>query len=152
MIQDPPTAGSLLRDARRRSGLSQAELAERAGIAQSVVSVYESGRREPSLATIARLVRATGHELHLELRDPEEPLDQLTGPLGQRVRARRHVLTLLAEARGVARLELFGSVARGEDTPESDVDLQSIHHPEWACSGWHDFSANLRTCLMPASI
>ncbi|HEX4213897.1 MAG TPA: helix-turn-helix transcriptional regulator [Candidatus Dormibacteraeota bacterium] len=92
MSQEPPTAGSLLRDARRRAGLSQGELARRAGVAQSVVSVYESGHREASLPTIARLVAATGYELHFELREPEEALDQLTGPLGQRVRACRKLL------------------------------------------------------------
>lgn len=123
MLQELPSASSLLREARRRSGLSQAELARRAGIAQSVVSIYESGRREPSLPTFARLVAATGYELRLELHEPEEPLDRLTGPLGERVRARRHLIKMLAQARGVTHLELFGSVARGRDTLDSDIDL-----------------------------
>jgi hypothetical protein len=87
------------------------------------VSVYESGHREASLPTIARLVAATGYELHFELREPEEALDQLTGPLGQRVRTCRKLLRMLAQARGVPQLELFGSVARGEDKADSDIDL-----------------------------
>ena len=33
------------------------------------------------------------------------------------------VLPLLRERFGVARIGIFGSVARGEDRPESDVDI-----------------------------
>jgi transcriptional regulator with XRE-family HTH domain len=50
------TAAALLRDARLRAGLSQAELGRRAGVTQSVVSAYESGARQPSVPTLARLV------------------------------------------------------------------------------------------------
>ena len=52
------TAGTLLREARRRAVMTQAELAQRAGITQSVISAYESHRREPSLATRAAQRRA----------------------------------------------------------------------------------------------
>lgn len=40
---------------------TQTELAERAGVAQSVISAYEAGRRQPSLPTLARLIEAAGH-------------------------------------------------------------------------------------------
>ena len=42
-------SGSLLREARRKAGLSQVELGRRAGVTQSVVSAYESGARQPSV-------------------------------------------------------------------------------------------------------
>ena len=42
-------AGVLLRQARKRAGLSQVDLADRAGVTQSVISAYESGQRQPSL-------------------------------------------------------------------------------------------------------
>jgi transcriptional regulator with XRE-family HTH domain len=61
------TAGAVLREARRRAGLTQRELAARAGITQSVVSAYESGSRKPSLATLSALVRATGISLEMHL-------------------------------------------------------------------------------------
>lgn len=41
-------------------GLTQAQLAERAGLQQSTIAHYEAGRREPSLSNLRRLVRATG--------------------------------------------------------------------------------------------
>ena len=56
-------AQSLLRTARRRSGLSQRELAAAAGTSQSAVAVIESGRKQPTVATLDRLLRAAGTEL-----------------------------------------------------------------------------------------
>jgi transcriptional regulator with XRE-family HTH domain len=41
-------------------GLTQAQLAERAGLQQSTIAHYEAGRREPNLSNLRRLVRATG--------------------------------------------------------------------------------------------
>lgn len=48
------------RGAHPPTGLTQAQLAERAGLQQSTIAHYESGRREPSLANLRRLVWATG--------------------------------------------------------------------------------------------
>lgn len=52
-----------LRDARRRAGLTQAALAQRAGTSQATVSAYERGRKEPSVETLGRLLSATGSRL-----------------------------------------------------------------------------------------
>jgi len=59
-------ASDLLREARRRARLSQTDVARRSGMAQSVISAYESGRREPGVHTLTRLVQATGHQLELD--------------------------------------------------------------------------------------
>jgi transcriptional regulator with XRE-family HTH domain len=56
-------SGDLLREARLRAALTQAELADRAGIARSQISRYERGSVLPSLETLRRLVRACGLEL-----------------------------------------------------------------------------------------
>src|SRR5579884_4509498 len=71
-------AGQVLRDARVRAGLSQVELARRAGVTQSVVSAYESGARQPSLPTLQRLVQATGCELKVLVQEqsPREGRDR----------------------------------------------------------------------------
>src|ERR1700761_7123528 len=56
-----------------RSGLSQAELARRAGLPRSVLNVYLKGRREPGADTLIRLAGAAGFDLGLEPRKP--PVD-----------------------------------------------------------------------------
>jgi transcriptional regulator with XRE-family HTH domain len=57
--------GDLIALARRRAGLTQAALAERAGTSQPVISAYEHGRRDPSLHTLQRLIEAAGERLHV---------------------------------------------------------------------------------------
>ena len=56
---------TVLTRARKRAGLTQAELARRAGTSQPVISAYEHGRRDPGIETLRRLVRAAGAELEL---------------------------------------------------------------------------------------
>ncbi len=56
-------AGELIAQIRRDSGLSQAELARRSGLQASVLSAYERGHRQPSVAALARIARAAGLEL-----------------------------------------------------------------------------------------
>jgi hypothetical protein len=91
-------------------------------VAQSVISVYESGRRQPALPTLASLVTSTGNDLLIELREVPG-LDRLTGPLGKRVRGARSRLKAAAAAHGASNLAVFGSVARGEEGIDSDIDL-----------------------------
>ena len=56
-------AARLLREARRRAGLSQAALARRAGTSQPTLSAYERGLKDPSAATLDRLLAAAGTAL-----------------------------------------------------------------------------------------
>ena len=66
-----PTGADLIVEARRRAGLTQRELAERAGTTQSSVARWESGRSEPSFANVVRLLRLCGFvlDVHLESYD-----------------------------------------------------------------------------------
>lgn len=60
-------APQLVRTARSRTGLTQRELARRAGTAQSVVARIELGQTSPSVATLSRLLGAAGFELRASL-------------------------------------------------------------------------------------
>jgi hypothetical protein len=66
------TPAELIRAVRRRSGLTQTDLARRAGTSQPVVSAYEHGRRDPTVGTLRKLVEASGERLHLDAA-PEGP-------------------------------------------------------------------------------
>lgn len=56
-------AGRLLRRARRRREWSQAELARRAGIPASQLCAYETGAKQPGVATLARILAVAGADL-----------------------------------------------------------------------------------------
>lgn len=117
------SAGELLRRARTGARLTQAELAARAGVTQSVISAYESGHRQPALSTLTALIEASGYDLVLDVRPQPRRLSKLTGPVGRRVCRTRRELLSTAAAHGVTNLRVFGSVARGEDRRDSDLDL-----------------------------
>jgi len=141
------TAGTLLRQARRRAGLSQAELGAQAGVTQSVISAYESGQRQPSIPALARLMEAAGFELTLGLRRPPTRLRRLSGPVGRRVRRHRQDLISAAAAHDIQNLRVFGSVARGEDRPGSDVDLLADLPPGLSLFGLARAEADLEAIL-----
>jgi predicted nucleotidyltransferase/DNA-binding XRE family transcriptional regulator len=118
------TAAALLRSAREAAQLSQNDLARRAGVAQSVISAYESGRREPSLPTLTRLIEATGHEIEMGIvASPERTMGLPDSPLARRLRQRRTAIIRAAEGRRAHNVRVVGSVARGDDVASSDVDL-----------------------------
>lgn len=110
-----PRPSTLLREARRAAGVSQERLARRASTTQPAISQYESGKLEPTLATFERLAASAGFDVHIEL----VPSRSLRG----RVLAAKDAISELAEQHGLSNVRLFGSVARGEDHSDSDIDL-----------------------------
>lgn len=103
------SASHILRAARSGASLTQRELAGRASTAQSVVARVELGETSPTWDTMMRLVRASGHTLHISLeRDPvvdRSVLDDVPRILKmtpeQRLEEVAHVSRFLAEARRV---------------------------------------------------
>ena len=71
-------AAGLIRLARQKAGLSQREFAESAGLTQQSISAYETGRKDPSLETLKRLLAAVGFEMRIRL----EPVDDHDAALG----------------------------------------------------------------------
>ena len=81
--------------------LSQTDLGKRAGVAQSVISAYESDRREPGLRTLNKLIAATGHQLTIDvIAAPDRRLGLPDTPLGRRLRRRRRTIIDLAARHG----------------------------------------------------
>jgi len=58
-------AAELIARVRRAGGFSQTQLARRSGLDRSVLSAYENGRRQPSVAALARIAAAGGMQLEL---------------------------------------------------------------------------------------
>jgi len=64
------TVARLVNQARERAGLSQRELAARAGTSAAAICEVEGGRRDPRVETLERIVGATGGRLALAVRWP----------------------------------------------------------------------------------
>jgi transcriptional regulator with XRE-family HTH domain len=70
--------GEVLASLRRRAGHTQVELAASTGIPASVLSAYERGRRQPSLANASRIIEALGYSVKFDLvLDPAEQARRL---------------------------------------------------------------------------
>ncbi len=68
----------LLRAVRREAGLTQAELAERAGVARSTVVRMETlARDDMSVSLLLRMLEATGNQLKVVPRGHERTLEDV---------------------------------------------------------------------------
>lgn len=105
--------GGDLRARRLRAGLTQRELASRSGTSQPAIAAIEKGDRSPALETRARLDAALRVRPSLLL---ESAMEQV-----------REVLCRYQ----VTNPRVFGSVARGEDTVDSDIDLLVTTPPDF---------------------
>lgn len=111
----------LLQQLRRDSGLTQAQVAARAGTSQAAVARYETGVVSPSVATLRRLTHACG--AMLEIAVTAAPRTDLSGHRARQLRQNRGRIKSLARGIGANNVRVFGSVARGDDTEDSDIDL-----------------------------
>lgn len=101
-----------IRPARQLAGLTQAELARRAGTTQSAIAAYESGARIPEHATLMRILHAAQFR-------PSKML-----------RAKRSEVLDALRAHKATNVRVFGSIGRGEDQPDSDIDLLCDFAPD----------------------
>lgn len=104
-INETRRVGRQLRRQRLELGLTQAAVAARCGMSQSNISAYESGRRPLSPAQADRIRGVLR-------RRPSEILREHAAEVRR-----------IAESHGATRVRVFGSIARGEDRYDSDVDL-----------------------------
>jgi transcriptional regulator with XRE-family HTH domain len=72
---------SIIGEARLATGISQSELAERAGTSQPTISAYEHGKKTPNLAVTERLLQAAGWNLALQ---PRVTFSEHPAPTGHR--------------------------------------------------------------------
>jgi transcriptional regulator with XRE-family HTH domain len=98
----------VIREARRRSGLTQAQLARRLSTTQSAIARMEGGGTEPSLERVAEVVRACGLELEIGLQAPDDSdwsvaAQNLLLSVDQRVRQHQSAVRFAIAAREAMR-------------------------------------------------
>jgi transcriptional regulator with XRE-family HTH domain len=79
----PSPAAALLQLARIKSGLSQGQLSEQAGVPATMISAYERDRRQPTIPTLMRLLKAAGFQLSMRL-VPSDTHDEVLADLDSR--------------------------------------------------------------------
>ena len=152
MKREPRTSAALLRKARLSSSLSQSDVARRAHVAQSVISAYESGRREPALSTLERLVAATGHHLVLGLQaDPDVRPGLPDTPLGRRLRQRRTAVLATARRHGASNVRVFGTSLAAKIPSRATSTCWSTWPRAPDCCRWAGSSGRSPTSSAPTS-
>ncbi len=115
--------GPALARARRRAGLTQVELAKRLGTTQAAVTRLETGRFLPAVRTLCRLARALDVEFEIGPGGLTIHSSRRRPPTLAELRARRDEILEVAASNRARNVRVFGSVARGEATPDSDIDF-----------------------------
>ncbi|PZR67779.1 MAG: hypothetical protein DLM63_05690 [Solirubrobacterales bacterium] len=114
-MQCQPSPAVLLRDARRRQGLSQRRLALRAGTSQDAISRIERGVESPTVDRLARLLGVLGERV--AIRAESLAADRATTPMTPRERLREATSWNLV----ATTLELAGAEARRAGHPATRV-------------------------------
>jgi transcriptional regulator with XRE-family HTH domain len=102
------TSGELLRDVRRRHGLTQAQLAARARTSQAAISRIERGLVSPSVETLRTLLDLMGEELVLDVRAIDYGHDitllrqNLDRTVGERIDHQTDFANFVLRNRGIA--------------------------------------------------
>lgn len=114
--------GQVLRGARRAAGLTRAALAQRTGLTLSAVARHERGTSSPTVETLSRLAEALESGFAI---GPGSGLTVYTmsTPTLDKLRWRRDEILRIAAAHGASNVRVFGSVARGDARPDSDIDF-----------------------------
>ena len=109
------SSAALVRQLRQRAGLTQSELARRAGTSQPAVARLEAGESSPSLATLERLATAAGFDLDFRV-VPSSPPDRVIAAYQRdidRTLLRRNLaLSVDQRIRELAKLQEFDAELR----------------------------------------
>lgn len=112
-------SSKLIKEARTAAGLTQSELARRAGTSQPTVAAYESGEKVPTVETLERLLHAAG----LRLITTSSAGARRGTTLRRMLDEKRDKILEVAAKHGADNIRVFGSVAKGKNDQQSDIDL-----------------------------
>ncbi|MFZ1802760.1 MAG: helix-turn-helix domain-containing protein [Nitrospira sp.] len=75
LARDPRQIGNLIRRIRKKQGLSQTQLGEKAGLRQETISLIETGNPSTTLETILSVLAALDLEFRMVLRSKGRAAD-----------------------------------------------------------------------------
>lgn len=104
---------------RRTRRMTQSQLGQLCGMSKSQISRMENGTLG-SPETISRVLNALDYEVKLEIVDRRSIMPLKTDTVLDTLKQYKEQNS---EKYGITKLGLFGSYARGEQTPNSDIDI-----------------------------
>ena len=107
-------AAAILRQARERAQLSQAELAGRLGVSQAAIARLERPGSNPRVNTVAGVLAATGHRLTLAAERLEQSVDETLVARQLDMTPAERIAWFEATYEDARALALAGARARGE--------------------------------------
>ena len=110
--QDERDISALVRNARRRHGLSQRQLALRAGTSQDAISRIERGAESPTLGRLRRLLALMGEDVTLGTAARTSTLSEEDGRTSVALSPRERLLESASWNLLATTLELAGAEAR----------------------------------------
>jgi transcriptional regulator with XRE-family HTH domain len=124
--------GNIIREARSRLGLSQRQLAERAGLSAGMICLIEKGEANPSVQSLLGLAEALALPLASFFDEQHDSVTKEDASSGSSSSSRRMVLS--AEMRPV--LELAGGITWSLLTPgqEAGIEFREVRYDPGACS------------------
>lgn len=143
----PNQAAAVLGQARRRAGMTQADLAARAGTTQSAISAYESGARQPALDTLQRLVGAAGFDVELAVRERRSDTSRLDTL--RRIQDQPLALTIPLKLNGLVATHVVEELEPGPlrlvvgEPPGGSADLGAVRSAQFMLSRGSRFDVEL---------
>ncbi len=124
-------ASTLLRSSRLASGITQGDLAAYAKTSQPEISAIENGKKNPTVDTLERLLRQTGHRIIAvpgSGTDATETADRISSASSRdaALRAFLDYSDSLARATGVNRVVLGLAEPRATGSPAWDAALAAL--------------------------
>lgn len=104
---------------RKTRRITQSQLGQLCGMSKSQISRMENGTLG-SPETISRVLNALDYEVKLEIIDRRSIIPPKTEDILETLRRFKESNS---KKYGITKLGLFGSYARGEQTPNSDIDI-----------------------------
>lgn len=80
LARSPKQLGTIIRRQRKRLGLSQTELGERAGLRQETISLIETGNPATRFDTLLAVLAALELEFQIAARSQRRDVEDLIGP------------------------------------------------------------------------
>jgi transcriptional regulator with XRE-family HTH domain len=124
--------GNQLREARSRLGLSQRQLAERAGLSPGMLCLIERGEANPSVQSLLGLAEALGLPLASFFDEPSDSVTTVEDTPGSSSSCRRAILP--AEMRPVLELASGITWSRLTPGPEASIEFREVRYEPGACS------------------